>query len=229
MIKRIVIAATIVAFVAIFLIFDLGAYLSFDNLKQSHTQLAGMRDTNPILLSAAFFAIYVLVTALSLPGASVMTLGGGAFFGLAWGLVLVSFASTAGATLAFLSSRYIFKDAVQKRFGDRLETINRGIENEGAFYLFMLRLVPLVPFFVVNLVMGVTPISTRTYIWVSQVGMLAGTVVYVNAGTQLGKLEGLSGIFSPSLILSFAVLGLFPLVAKRVIGWVRNRKSGEST
>ncbi len=183
-----------------------------------------MAEPRAFLVSVLFFTFYVIITALSLPGAAIMTLAGGGLFGLAWGLVIVSFASTIGATLAFLVSRYLLRESVQKRFGDRLETLNRGIEREGAFYLFTLRLVPIFPFFLINILMGLTPIKTSTYYWVSQLGMLAGTVVYINAGTQLAQIKGLSGILSPSLLLSFALLGFFPLLAKKMIGWLKKRK-----
>jgi uncharacterized membrane protein YdjX (TVP38/TMEM64 family) len=172
----------------------------------------------------AFFAVYVAVTGLSLPGAAIMTLVAGALFGLWTGTLLASFASSLGATVAFLFSRYILRDSVQNRFAHHLVAINKGIEREGALYLFTLRLVPVFPFFVINLVMGLMPIRTLTFYWVSQVGMLAGTVVYVNAGTQLGQLESLSGILSPGIILSFVLLGVFPLLAKAIVGKIAARR-----
>ena len=175
-------------------------------------------------MAGAYFLIYVAVTALSLPGAAVMTLAGGALFGLGIGTLLVSFASSIGATLAFLVSRFLLRDWVQARYGERLGAINPGMEKDGAFYLFTLRLVPVFPFFIINLLMGLTPIRTRTFYWVSQVGMLAGTLVYVNAGTQLARLDSLSGILSPGLLASFALLGVFPLLAKRLVAWVQARK-----
>jgi uncharacterized membrane protein YdjX (TVP38/TMEM64 family)/thioredoxin reductase len=171
-----------------------------------------------------FFVAYVAVTGLSLPGAAVMTLAGGAIFGLFWGLLLVSFASSLGATLAFLASRFLLRDWVQKRFGDRMRAINAGIAKEGGFYLFTLRLVPLFPFFVINLVMGLTPLKTRTFYWVSQLGMLAGTLVYVNAGTQLARIDSLAGILSPALLGSFVLLGIFPLLAKKIVDALAARK-----
>ena len=175
---------------------------------------------------AAFFAIYVGVTALSLPGAAIMTLAAGALFGLVTGTILVSFASTLGATLAFLASRFLFHDVVQRRFGSYLKKINEGVEKDGAFYLFGLRLVPAFPFFAINLVMGLVPMRTWTFYWVSQVGMLAGTVVYVNAGTQLAAIDSLGGLLSPALIASFAALGLFPLIARKVLQFLQSRKAG---
>ncbi len=176
------------------------------------------------MTSLLFFVLYIAVAALSLPGAAVLTLAAGALFGLVWGVVLVSFASSIGATLAFLVARFILRDSVQKRFGDRLQAINKGIEQEGAFYLFTLRLVPIFPFFLINLLMGLTPIRTLTFYWISQVGMLAGTVVYVNAGTQLAQIESIGGILSPGLVLSFAALGIFPLIGKKVVDWLKKRR-----
>ena len=164
------------------------------------------------------------VTGLPLPGAAVMTLAGGAVFGLGWGLLLVSFASSIGATLAFLASRYLLRVAVQAKFGDRLQALDAGIEKEGGFYLFSLRLVPVFPFFVINLAMGLTPIRTWTFYWVSQLGMLAGTLAYVKAGTQLARIDSAAGILSPMLIASFAVLGILPLLAKKVVALIRARK-----
>ncbi|HVO71122.1 MAG TPA: FAD-dependent oxidoreductase, partial [Aggregatilineaceae bacterium] len=169
-------------------------------------------------------ALYVAVTGLSLPGAAIMTLAAGAVFGLLWGTLIVSFASSIGATLAFLASRFLFRDVVQSRFGERLRAINAGVQREGAFYLFTLRLVPVFPFFVINLVMGLTPIKTRTFYWVSQAGMLLGTLVYVNAGTELARIHSVKEILSPSLLISFALLGIFPLIAKRIVDWLKARK-----
>ncbi|MET0085517.1 MAG: FAD-dependent oxidoreductase [Sedimenticola sp.] len=223
--KRIITFLIIAALVATFFIFDLGQYLTLEYMKAKQAELEGFRQENPFGTAAAFFLVYVAVTALSLPGATVMTLVVGAVFGLFWGFLLVSFASTLGATLAFLVARFLLHDAVQDRFGDKLRAINDGVRKDGAFYLFGLRLVPIFPFFVINLVMGLTPMRTWTYAWVSQVGMLAGTLVYVNAGTQLGKLETLSGILSPNLLISFALLGVFPLIAKKVLQVIKARKA----
>ena len=172
----------------------------------------------------SYFLIYVTVTALSLPGAAVMTLAGGALFGFWPALLLVSFASTIGATLAMLVARFVLRDWVQGRLGERLRAINVGIEQEGAFYLFSLRLVPIFPFFLINLAMGLTPLRIPAFYWVSQIGMLPGTVVYVNAGTQLGQLESAAGIFSPTLLLAFALLGLFPLAAKKTLAFLKARQ-----
>jgi pyruvate/2-oxoglutarate dehydrogenase complex dihydrolipoamide dehydrogenase (E3) component/uncharacterized membrane protein YdjX (TVP38/TMEM64 family) len=213
-------AALVIAFFAL----DLQHVLTLEGLKSSRERFEELRAASPALVTLAFFAFYVLVTALSLPGATVMTLAAGALFGLLWGTAIVSFASSIGATLAFLASRYLFRDGVQRRFGDRLKAINDGIAKEGALYLLTLRLVPLFPFFLVNLLMGLTPIRTRTYYLVSQAGMLAGTLVYVNAGTQLAKINSLSGIVSPGLLLSFALLGVFPWISKRFLELFKRRR-----
>lgn len=222
--KKLIIIFVIIGVVTAFFSFDLNQLLTLENIKANQAGFQQWRDSSPVLVSLLFFIVYVVVTALSLPGAAIMTLAGGGLFGLIWGFVLVSFASSIGATLAFLAARYLLRDSVQKRFGDRLGPINRGIEGEGAFYLFTLRLVPIFPFFLINILMGLTPIKTFTYYWVSQLGMLAGTVVYVNAGTQLAKIEGLGGILSPGLLFSFALLGIFPLLAKRITGWLQKKK-----
>lgn len=221
---RIALLAVLALAIFLFFVFDLDRYLSLDFFKAQRAGIEAWREARPVAAALGFFALYVAVTALSLPGAAIMTLAAGAIFGLWAGLLIVSFASTVGATLAFLASRFILREAVQARFGDRLRAINAGIEKEGGFYLFTLRLVPLFPFFVINLVMGLTPIRTRTFYWVSQIGMLAGTLVYVNAGTQLAQLESLSGILSPALLASFALLGVFPLVAKKAVELVKARR-----
>ena len=222
--SRFALLAVIVGLAAAFFLLDFDRFLSLDYFKAQKAAIMATFEANPVATAAVFFAIYVAVTGLSLPGAALMTLVAGAIFGLLWGTVIVSFASTIGATLAFLASRFLFRDAVQSRFGERLRAVNRGIEKEGAFYLFTLRLVPAFPFFVINLVMGLTPLPTRTFYWVSQLGMLPGTLVYVNAGTQLAQLESVSGILSPDLLLSFALLGVFPLLAKRVVDWLKARR-----
>ena len=216
--KKIILILIMIALMIAFFVFDLGHYLSLEAIKASQADISKWQASQPLLVGLSFFALYVAVTALSLPGAAVMTLAAGAFFGLLWGMVIVSFASTIGASLAFLVSRFVLRDSVQLKFGERLISINKGIKKEGAFYLFTLRLVPAFPFFLINLLMGLTPIKLWTFFWVSQVGMLAGTFVYVNAGTQLAQIDGLSGILSPTLLLSFVLLGGFPLLAKKVIG-----------
>lgn len=207
-----------------FFALDLDRLLTLEGIKTSQQRFVAMLDDSWVLVAGAFFLLYVLVAAVSLPGATVMTLGAGALFGLGWGMLIVSFASSIGATCAFLVSRYLLRETVQRRFGARLKAINDGVAREGAFYLFTLRLVPLFPFFLVNLLLGLTPMRALTYYWVSQLGMLPGTLVYVNAGTQLARIEGLSGIVSPGLIASFALLGVFPLLARRVLALLRKRR-----
>ncbi|MCF7967216.1 MAG: FAD-dependent oxidoreductase [Methylobacter tundripaludum] len=216
--------AFIAALVAAFFAFDLQHYLTLEMLKLQQAAIEAYRADHPVLASVVYALIYIAVTGLSLPGATVLTLAGGAVFGLLWGTLIVSFASTIGATLAFLAARFLFSEAVKSRFGDRLNLINKGMDRQGALYLFTLRLVPVFPFFVINLVMGLTNLKAQTFYWVSQVGMLAGTVVYVNAGTQLGKLESLSGILSPGLIGSFALLGVFPLLANTIVEAIKANK-----
>ena len=219
-----VLLLVVAVLIASFFLFDVGSFLTLENLKAQQAELDGWREQNPQLSLLVFFVVYVVVTALSLPGAAVMTLAIGAIFGFVTGTILVSFASTIGATLAFVIARFLLRDTVQAKFGDKLKAINQGVEKDGAFYLFGLRLVPLFPFFVINLVMGLTPIRTWTFAWVSQVGMFAGTLVYVNAGTQLAKIDSLSGILSPGLIISFVLLGVFPLIAKKILAGIKARK-----
>jgi pyruvate/2-oxoglutarate dehydrogenase complex dihydrolipoamide dehydrogenase (E3) component/uncharacterized membrane protein YdjX (TVP38/TMEM64 family) len=207
-----------------FFAFDLGRYFSLDFVKQSQGQIAALYADQPVKISMAYFVIYIAITALSLPGAAIMTLAGGAVFGLLWGTVLVSFASTVGATLAMLVARYILRDSIEAKFGRRLTEVNKGVAREGAFYLFTLRLIPAIPFFALNLLMGLTRMKTLTYFWVSPVGMLAGTVVFVYAGTEIAKIDSLGAILSPGLIGAFVVLGLFPLLAKKIVNALKRRK-----
>lgn len=221
--KLILILALIAAVIAFFVL-DLGRFFTLDFIKQSQARFGELYASQPALVIGSFFAIYVAVTALSLPGATIMTLAGGAIFGLTVGLIVVSFASTIGATLAFLASRFLLGESVQKKFGARMAEIDKGVEKEGAFYLFTLRLVPLVPFFVINLLMGLTKMKTWTFFWVSQIGMFLGTAVFVNAGTQLAKIDSLKGILSPGLLGSFVLLGVFPIVAKRIVESIKKRK-----
>jgi uncharacterized membrane protein YdjX (TVP38/TMEM64 family) len=221
---RLAILGIVAALVAAFFLFDLGQYFTLNFLRAQHQDFVAFYENNTALTIAIYFVIYVVVTGLSLPGAAIMTLAGGAVFGLVVGTVVVSFASTIGATLAFLVSRFIARDYVQTKFADKLAKIKRGVEEERTFYLFTLRLIPIFPFFVINLVMGLTPIRTLPYFVVSQLGMLPGTIVYVNAGSQLADIDSLSGILSPSLLLSFALLGLFPLIAKKVVAFIKARR-----
>ena len=210
--------------VGAFFVFDLGRFFSLDYFKSQQAAIETWRAAHPGLTAGLFFAGYVAVTGLSLPGAAVMTLVAGAIFGLLWGTVIVSFASTLGATLAFLAARFVLRDWVQGKFGEKLKAINAGMAKEGGLYLFTLRLIPIFPFFIINLLMGLTPIRTWTFYWVSQIGMLAGTLVYVNAGTQLAKIDSLHGILSAELLASFALLGVFPLIAKKIVAVVKARR-----
>ncbi|RZS52346.1 FAD-dependent oxidoreductase [Sphaerotilus mobilis] len=222
--RRWLVAMALAALVAAYIGLDLGRYLSLDAIQASQAELQAWREARPVLAGLIYFGAYVVVTALSLPGAAVMTLAGGAMFGLGWGTLIVSFASSIGATLAFLASRWLLGGWVQARFGDRLATLNAGIARDGGFYLFTLRLVPVLPFFVINLAMGVTTLRTWTFYWVSQIGMFAGTLVYVNAGTQLGQIQSLSGIVSPGVLGSLVLLGVFPLIARKLIDLFKARK-----
>ena len=221
--RLLIVALVVAAFVAFFA-FDLSRFLSVDALKSQQQSLQGWRNQHPWLLAGGFFAAYVAITAASIPGAALATLAAGAVFGLIEGTLLASFASSIGASLAFLASRLLFRDTVKRRFGKRLDTIDAGLKRDGAFYLFTLRLVPVLPFFLINLLMGLTGLRLRTFYWVSQLGMLAGTLVYVNAGTQLAQLKSASGILSPAIIGSFVLLGVFPWIAKGIIAWLRRRK-----
>lgn len=201
----------------IFFSFDLHNLLSLNTLQSQQDAILAYRTRYPILAVLTYGLVYIIVTGFSFPGAAMLTLVGGTLFGLFWGTVIVSFASSIGATLAFLAARYLFRASVERHFAEFLTTVNDGIEKDGAYYLFSLRLVPLIPFFVINLVMGLTTMKTSTFYWVSQLGMLAGTAIYVNAGTQLATIKSLSDIASPILIGSFALLGIFPLIAKKVV------------
>ena len=222
---KIILAVIFVALIAAFFIFDLGQYFSLEYLKEQKDALSQFYDDNPIGVSVLFFLIYVVFTALALPAAAILTLAAGAIFGFWKGVLLVSFASTIGATVAFLLTRYLFQDAIQKKFGTKLETINKGIEKEGAFYVFGLRLVPIFPFFMINSLLALTKIKTTTFYWASQLGMLVGTAVFVNAGTQLAQISSTSDILSPGLIISFVLLGIFPIIAKYALAWLKRAKA----
>jgi pyruvate/2-oxoglutarate dehydrogenase complex dihydrolipoamide dehydrogenase (E3) component/uncharacterized membrane protein YdjX (TVP38/TMEM64 family) len=223
-VKKGVLLLAIMALLLFFFAFDLHHYLTLETLQAKRDEFAALKAHSPGLVTAVAFVAYVLVAALSLPGALVMTVAMGTLFGLVAGTLLVSFASSLGATLAFLASRFVLRDSVQQRFGDKLKTINENVARDGALYLFTLRMVPVFPFFLINLLMGLTPMRTRTFYWVSQVGMLAGTLVFVNAGTQLAQLHSLSGILSPGLLFSFAMLGVFPILAKKFTLWLQRRR-----
>jgi uncharacterized membrane protein YdjX (TVP38/TMEM64 family) len=215
--KKIIIVALLAVGLFAFWQSGLGDQLTLANLKARQAEFDTLFRAHPVAVLGGFFLIYVAVTALSLPGAAIMTLAAGALFGLVTGTILVSFASTIGATFAFLASRYLLRDTIKKRFGDRLHAIDEGIARDGAFYLLTLRLVPLFPFFLINLLMGLTPIRTWTYYWVSQIGMLLGTLVYVNAGTQLATIKEMGDIASPLLLGSFVALGILPWVARWLV------------
>ena len=221
--KQIVILAIVILASSAWFYFDLGKYLQLGVLQESLTDLRAWYGDNPLLTGLLYFLIYVAVTSLSLPGAVIMTLAGGALFGFWYGLLLVSFASSVGATLAFLVSRTLLRDWVQLKFERQLRSVNAGFERDGPFYLFTLRLVPIFPFFVINLIMGLLPIGVWRFYWISQLGMFAATAVFVNAGTQLAGLESLRGVLSPGLILSFALLGIFPLLAKWLVTYLKSR------
>jgi len=222
--KKLAVLALIAAAIAAWFYLDLGSYLQFDTLKQRVGELRAWYADNPALAGLLYFVMYVAVTALSVPGAAVMTLAGGALFGFWYALLLVSFASSIGATLAFLVSRLLLRDWVQGKFGRQLRAFNAGFAKDGAFYLFSLRLVPIFPFFVINLLMGLLPIRTWRYYWVSQLGMFPATAAYVNAGTRLGELDSAAGIISPALLLSFVLLAMFPLLAKWLLGYIQARR-----
>ena len=220
----------IVAAGAGFLYWQFGHYLSLESLAKHEQQLQNFKSDHPALVYVAAFGIYVAVTGMSLPGAAVLSVAYAWFFGFVPGVILISFASTAGACVAFLMSRYFFGRGLQKRYAARLEGFNKGLEDEGAFYLFTLRLIPAVPFFIINVVMGLTRLPLRTFWIVSQVGMLPGTAAYVYAGSSIGTLQelsdkGLKGLVSTNLLIAFALLGTLPLILKRGVGWLNNRKS----
>jgi len=215
--SRLAVAVALAALIAAFFAFGGHEYLRFANIKAQQAAIQAYYESHAWQTVLGYFVVYVAVTGLSLPGAAAMTLIGGAIFGLLWGTVIVSFASSIGATLACLASRFVLRDWVQQKFGQHLRPINEGMEKEGGFYLFTLRLIPAIPFFAINLVMGLTPMRAWTFYWVSQCGMLAGTIVYVNAGTQLAAIESPAGILSPELIGAFVLLGFFPLIVKRIL------------
>lgn len=220
--RKLILGLVLVA-VVVFLGIEFSQYLTLENAKAQQANLSHYIEQNLLYSALIYFVAYVVITAFSIPGAAVVTLLGAALFGFWFSLALVSFASTIGATLAFLSSRYLLRNWVQQRFSDKLNAINAGVKKDGAFYLFTLRLIPIFPFFLINLLMGLTPISTVRYYLVSQLGMLPGTAVYLNAGTQLAEIKTLAGIVSPTVLLSFALLGVFPLIAKWILSKLQKR------
>ena len=222
--KKAILVLVLLGAIVAYVVFDLGQILSLENFKASQADIVAAKDANPVLYIAGFFILYVAVTGLSIPGAAIMTLIAGALFGVVVGTIIVSFASTLGATLAFLSARFVLREWVQGKFGERLRAIDDGLEKDGAFYLFTLRLIPVFPFFVINLLMGLTRVKTGTFFWVSQLGMLPATIVFVNAGTQISRIESTSGLLSPMLIASFVALALFPWVAKGLVALVQRSR-----
>ncbi len=226
--KKIIVLGLVLSIIIIFQVFELGQYLTLDYVKAQQSSIEQYYQQHGLITIVGYFLIYIIVAGASLPGAAILTLFGGAIFGFSIGLIIISFASSIGATIAFLASRFVLRESIQNRFSDHLQTINNGIEKDGDFYLFALRLVPVFPFFVINLVMGLTPIKTTTFYWVSQLGMLAGTAVYVNAGTQIAQIESLSGIISPSIILSFVLLAILPFLGRKIVNIIQQRKALKS-
>jgi len=222
--RQVVCAGVLVVLVGLFFAFDLHLLFTFERLKASQAEFAALFSDNPATVIIAYFAVYIPYVVLNLPGVAILGLAAGAMFGTALGTLIVSIASTVGATLACIVSRYLLRDWVQSRFGDRLERANQGIASEGHFYLFSLRLIPVIPFFVINMVMGVTRMPLRTFVWVSMLGMLPGTFVFVNAGSQIAQLDSVSGVFSMELLFSFALLGIFPLVVKKMLNIYRTKR-----
>jgi len=228
LIKKLAIVGVVILVIILFKVFGLDQYLTLSYLKEQQAHFAQLYAENKLVVIGVYMLIYIIVTALSLPGAVIMTLAGGALFGLVTGTIVVSFASTIGATCACIVARYLLRDWVQNKFGEKLTKINEGMEKEGGFYLFSLRLVPIFPFFVINLAMGLTTIRLVTYYWVSQLGMLPATIVFVNAGKELAKLDSLKGILSPGLLISFALLGLLPIITKKLLGLYKARLESNS-
>jgi uncharacterized membrane protein YdjX (TVP38/TMEM64 family) len=222
--KKLVVLIVIVCLVLAVKVFHLNQYLTLSYLKGSLDTLKALYENHSLMVIAGYFVIYVLTTSLSLPGASPLGIAGGALFGFWTATLVVSFASTIGATLACLVSRYLLRDWIQNKFGDKIAKVNEGIEKEGAFYLFTMRLIPIFPFWMINLAMGLSKMSLVKFYWVSQIGMLPGTMVFVNAGKELAKIESLKGIFSPGLIISFALIGIFPIAVKKLLALYRFKK-----
>ncbi len=222
--RKIILVTIIIVLITAFRFFSFSQYLTLEYLQSSRAQFSQISTNHPFAVMAGYMVVYILATALSLPGATVLTLAGGALFGLVAGTIIISFASSIGAVLACLTSRYLLRDWVQRKFAQKLVLINQGIAREGGFYLFSLRLVPIFPFFIINLVMGLTRMKISRFYWISQLGMLPGTLVYVNAGRELGKISRLGDVLSPSLIISFILLGIFPLVVKKMVGKIRHQK-----
>lgn len=224
-VKKIAIVFVIIFFIIAFQAFDLGQYLTLSYIKESQARFEALYAEHTARVIVFYMILYILATSLSLPGATVLTLAGGALFGLTAGTVIVSFASAIGATIACFLSRFLLRDWIQGRFADRIQTVNEGIAKEGAFYLFTLRLIPVFPFWVINILMGLTTMPLYKFYWVSQLGMLPGTLVYVNAGKELAQIDSPGGILSTGLILSFVLIGIFPISVKKLISWYRAKKA----
>ncbi len=222
--KKIALVALFITAITLFFVMDLGQYLNLAYIKSQQQVINDYYVQNPVKTGLIFFISYILITGVSLPGAGIMTLAGGAIFGVVWGTILVSFGSVFGATMAFLIARYLFHDYIQHRFSHRLERINKGIREEGDLYLFTIRFVPIFPFFIVNTLMALTPIKTLNFAVVSQIGMLVPTIIFVNAGTQLARIESPGDVLSLELLLSFALLGIFPILAKKTLIYIRKKK-----
>lgn len=222
--KKIFLVVFFIIAIALFLTLDIGQYLNLAYVKSQQNAIDNYYAMNPFQTGLIFFISYILVTGVSLPGAGIMTLAAGAIFGVVWGTILVSFGSVFGATMAFLIARYLFHDYVQERFKKQLEPINHGIRKEGDLYLFMIRFVPIFPFFIINNLMALTPIKTVNFALVSQIGMLLPTIIFVNAGTQLGKIESPADVLSPELIFSFVLLGIFPLLSKKILIYIKKKR-----
>jgi len=225
--NKIAVLILILTIAIAFKLFHLGQYLTLAHIKESGQEYVLLYKEHKALVIAGYMVIYIVATSLSLPGAVVLTIAGGGLFGLLTGTIIVSFASTIGATLACLVSRFFLRDWVEDKFSDKIGKVNEGIQKEGAFYLFSLRLIPIFPFWLINLVMGVTKMRLVTFYWISQIGMLPATIVYVNAGKELARIDSLKGIISPELLGSFALLGIFPLAAKRIIALYRKRATNQ--
>ena len=222
---RVLISLALSVIAVVYIIFDFQQYFSLKFLQESISILQEYYIKYPLMMMGSFFLIYVVSTSLCIPSATVLSLAGGAIFGLSAGTLLVSFASSIGATLAMLLARFLLKNWVQRRFKSQLKNINIGIKKEGGFYLFTLRLVPLIPFFVINLGMGLPPMRVGTFYWISQFGMFTGTLVYVNAGSELGKIESMDDILSPLLIVSFILVGVFPLIIKKLLAVLKAKRT----
>lgn len=217
LIKQIMVVVVIICLFAVYEILNLGQYLTLSHIKASREKLALLYSEHRILVIAVYMLIYILYSSLPLPGAEILSIAGGVLFGVWAGTIIVSFSSSIGATLACLISRFLLRDCLQSRFGDWVSTINRGIERDGAFYLFSLRLIPVIPYFAVNLVMGLSRMPLKTYYLVSQIGMIPATFLFVNAGKELTRINSPSDVLSPRLLLSLVLIGLFPLVAKKLL------------